>query len=142
MKSYEQQYNKLTEAYIRNEVQPFTACGCFCGNLVKGEADADKWRINAHAGQGTGGYSPLELRAMEKVFMKAIRLGTVGKGEGMIQYVKTHKNLVLNHPNYENALFNAFAEALTMLKLIHQHNHSEAAVKPSHTFKKRQLQLA
>lgn len=43
--TYQQQYNKLTEAYIRNEVNPFANCKCFVGNLLNNNSQWHSCRV-------------------------------------------------------------------------------------------------
>lgn len=38
MITYKEQFDKLTRAYINDEVQPFENCACFVGNLLNKNA--------------------------------------------------------------------------------------------------------
>jgi len=110
--TYQQQFDKITEAYIKGEIKPYEPCFCFCGTLCNNESS---WFLSSRGeGNGAGGYSHKELKRMESALVYTIDKQTVNHG------CKFHlPETVEPHPNYENALFNGMVAALEVLKQIH-----------------------
>lgn len=84
MKTYKEQFDKLTTAYIKLEVNPFHGCNCFVGNLLDGDLYWDSHRNYEAMRVGLGAfcirkspyqtkwgheYTLLEVIEMEKVFL-------------------------------------------------------------------------
>jgi hypothetical protein len=153
MKTFKEQYDKLSEAYIHNRVDPYHNCACFIGNLLEGDGWAD---IRHYATCGESGlvcpssdsyidgeafikqhsdntYSCEEILQMENLFLKTLETNTVGNKERICS------DLVIGHPNYEDALFKAFCVTLDLLKKIHE---SKREIVDQFTFTKRELTAA
>lgn len=130
--TYQQQFNKITEAYIKGEILPFKACFCFIGNLLN---KTDQWvdarnsfcdvpnffinnslmekEIIRHAG---GLYKPMEIAQMETLFCRTYQ----------------------KHGKTEDALFIAMCAALEVLKQIHIERGE--VIDDAPVFTKRELQ--
>jgi hypothetical protein len=109
--SYKEQFDKLTRAYINDEVEPYISCSCFVGNLLNNksvwdfgrrvigniETDASCLRVaqNCIDRESSGLYSVKEIVDLEARFMLCVD----------------------NHN--EEGLFNAFSKTLDLLKQIH-----------------------
>lgn len=155
MITFKQQFDKLTEAYIKDEVHPYKNCGCFIGNLLNKTSGWSKARYNRNFRggwefteicrkemtefatecidrQSEGMYSIGQIYAMESTFLKVLNEETLNKD------ICNAKD-ILTHPNYEEALFKAFCAALDHLKLVHE---SKGEVVDEFSFKKRELQVA
>lgn len=137
MITFKEQFDKLTIAYINNEVRPYHACSCFVGNLLNGN---HRWSWARGLSFGTitqitkryedaqveiikeceGLYTVKELIYLESIFMDNIK------------YVK------VNSPEYEGDLFKAFERTLDELKKIHISKGEK--IDEEFTFKKRELQ--
>lgn len=134
MLSYKQQFDKLTEAYIQDRVQPYSGCACFIGNLLDGRSewlncrggydfskgDYDSILVFVDLGEWNG-YTSMEIIEMEKLFLGIIYKEWSIKGIG-----------------WEDALFEAFEKTLELLKEIHT-SHGEV-IEETPAFNKRQLQ--
>lgn len=144
MITFKQQFDKLTEAYIKNEVDPYEPCGCFVGNLLnkrtewmdgrgsvwtyenyfdeleikqKGTRDY-KTALNVIQAQAEGFYTVKEIFQLEGTFMST--------------YVKLCKCDDID----EDALFVAFEKTLELLKQIHE---SKGEQVDEYVFQKREL---
>ena len=118
--TYKEQFDKLTRAYINNEVDPYRACACFVGNLLNRKG---AW-INCRSGFSThlegewgivhdadaikcineesnGLYTPKEIVDLEYLFLKS--------------FGDSH----CNDKSPEDSLFIAFEATLDLLKKIH-----------------------
>lgn len=91
--TYEQAWQKITTAYVNNELRPFENCACFVGNLLGGAQWAyircftGKLRDPArHTFRGNDkvilasfkfikdqGYAPGEIVRLEEIFMDSLR---------------------------------------------------------------------
>lgn len=117
--TYKQAYDKIIDAYFKDEIKPFNCEFCFCGTLSKDE--------NWH-GQAIGkkyipseyNYSKKEYGLMERALfstfpndVKWVSLGTVDYPDNRGAYNNLHKN-------YEEFLFAGMCAALDVLKQIHK----------------------
>lgn len=133
--SYTTQYNKLTEAYIRNEVNPFMDCNCFVGNLLNNHGSWSGIRnfgrtnnsidfcpilknyndFGYNYGRDTiisnseGMYTPEDIVSLEKRFLQKFNANC-----NCVFFDKNHTTL-----EEEEALFIAFESTLDLLKEIH-----------------------
>lgn len=130
--TYKEQFDKITRAYIANELKPYSNCACFIGNLLGGE----EWSmcrleygkvgnsnilliafymqaIDFIHDMSAGLYSPKNILDMEKNFLEIISFNTSKSKILGDPYNK------VSHSNYENALFLAMESTLKMLKQIH-----------------------
>lgn len=125
--TYKQAYDKIIEAYFKDQIQPYEPKFCFCGTLSGGS----NWE--------RGMYNGRELRLMEASLLKTLRaetLGFIGEpvmveeaspelGCGHLAYYEPRQTNgsieeIIEHPNYETALFNGMVAALGTLKEIHR----------------------
>jgi len=141
MKTFKEQFDKLTRAYINEEVQPFNACACFVGNLLNNQSgwtfirnydslpildrsDRDSYLtgVQTIVIQSDNTYTPQEIAYLEYNFMKIVcnEKGMKNTGPGDIIS--------------EDLLFEAFESTLDMLKKIHE---SKGEVVEPFTFIKR-----
>jgi hypothetical protein len=114
--TYEQQFDKITRAYIANELNPYEVCGCFVGILLNGNDDWICGRDLSHGvitcnrsgveyatmciqDEANGFYTLQEVLDLEKNFMALLT------------------NVHSRH--YEDCLFIAMESTLEMLKQIH-----------------------
>jgi len=153
--NYKIAFDRLTSAYIKNEVNPFKECACFVGNLLQNDK---KWcyaRVNYEGEESSwenlmninvpisniikkrnlaldsiqiyadGFYTPEEIFELERCFM--------------ITYVKESGITLEGHKEEElkeDALFIAFEKTLDLLKVIHE-DHGEEVDVLNYSFKKR-----
>lgn len=133
--TYAQQYDKLAQAYINCEVDPFVPCGCFCGNLLNKKPDwvigRESYNFVNHTGdilnvvtcdtgrivnsavcvfeESEGLYDLTDILELERTFM-----ATYMKGCGYTQVIQAK-----GEPINEDALFAAFEVTLEKLKELH-----------------------
>ncbi len=151
--TFKQQFDKLTEAYIRGEVNPFDHCACFVGNLLNGnsgwvrsappaikkmtcESLEDFTELLAEECkesveriveiEAEGLYTPEEIFFIEKTFMDAFWNGSLVK----------YQSVRREDQEYEDGLFEAFEKTLDLLKQIHE---SKGEVVEPFEFVKREL---
>ena len=96
--NYQQAYNKIIEAYFRDEIKPMHREFCFCGTLAGGE----DWNKNSS-------YNNREYGDMESALLENI------------SHYNCNKILYDETPNseYEKQLFAGMSAALDVLKQIH-----------------------
>lgn len=91
-------YDKIIEAYFKDEIKPWDAKFCFCGNLN------DKAMLWGHRVHDTNGYYTMsEYRSMEDALLTT----DVARFEP-------------DDVEYEDALFAGMSAALDILKEIHR----------------------
>jgi len=139
--TYKEQFDKLTAAYINNEVNPYDACACFVGNLLNNKG---AWAFREWTGQrapyksavecvfkeSNGFYTPKEMYMLEYIFISNISDNTPNS------WFRER----LNDANYENALFIAFEKTLEALKALHISKGE--VIEEAPIFNKRVLQTA
>lgn len=128
--SYNEMFNKITEAYISGKLEPCNSCACFIGNMLNGKYGwADK-RILSNPIIALkpdeyetvfGFYTMSEIVSMEENFLHTINLSDGQKSN-----------------KYEDTLFMAMETTLDMLKSIHESKGEIIDEAP--VFTKRQLQ--
>lgn len=141
--TYKEQFDKITSAYINNELNPWKCSACFVGNLLNGSADWAEFReLNDNAPyewqsrmipsehkiarkcliiESGGIYSIQEIEILELNFLNMI--GDLKKGDD----------------GYEESLFKAMDYTLEYLRQIHI-NKGEI-IDDAPVFEKRKLQL-
>lgn len=108
---YREAYDKIIDAYFKDEIRPFDAEYCFCGTLC---GNSSKWiesGISNELGDPNrcvnfAGYSSTEWAQMEFALCKTVQ-------------TMTRPNRERSGPIYEDALFNGMSAALDVLKQIH-----------------------
>jgi hypothetical protein len=109
--TYQQAYNKVIDAYFKDEIKPLDNRFCFCGTL---SYDSD-WR-NQY-GRISYPYSKEEYIEMEDALFEGLSKGV---GVRIVPAMSLgYCEEKLNHPNYGNALFEGMCTALEVLKQIH-----------------------
>ena len=119
--SYSQQFNKLTEAYISEKVQPLSPCACFVGNLLNNTSD---WIL---AKQCINNLFPFDSmfykQAKSSIIKESNGLYTVEEIimlERLFMVVTNCFNKEERSPEQcENRLFEAFEKTLDLLKQLH-----------------------
>ncbi len=156
MKTYNQQFDRLTQAYIAGEVNPMEPCACFVGNILN---NTSRW-VNArdfhHVGpypvirvdtrvhdenvykgiqsimkESEGAYTPQEIVTLEQLFLQTIVL----YGGNIHAWGENGTPTQMD----EDALFEAFSATLEKLKQIHIDRGEIIDNEP--VFVKRELQL-
>lgn len=131
--TYSQQFNKLTQAYIRGEVNPYHPCHCFVGNLLN---NTDEWRHGRETYGSVTEFLKHYILAQESISEESSGLYTV---EDIVALEETFMNRVGYHHS-EDELFHAFDATLDHLKKIHISKGENVDETP--LFKKRKLQTA
>jgi len=130
MYTFKQAFDKITEAYIKGDIQPYHVDFCFCGTLASRRGIS--W--------DTSIYSFAQLSAMEFALLEEIRAQTMG---GPDMYFRTGNGIsresVFNHPRYEQALFDGMVKALDVLRKIHISRGEDVE---AFEFKKRELSFS
>lgn len=161
MITYKEQFDKLTTAYIAEQVDPYDCEACFVGNLLN---RAWKWGIGrkyrSHGQltlngeyavkyasvcihkQSAGIYSIGDILQIEKAFLieieKGLEIEQYSGATGLCYVIAgeaLHK-VIKKLPDYEDRLFNGFCAALEVLKGIHE---SKGEVVEPLEFKRREL---
>lgn len=126
--TFKEAYDKIIEAYFKDEIKPYDIEFCFCGTLAyNGNTVWNFWTNDV--------YSKNELEEMEYVLLKKISDLTIG-GNDIFQGSPKNRHKVLGHPEYENAVFCGMRAALDVLRKIHE---SRGEVIEPFEFKKREL---
>lgn len=128
--TFKEQFNKITEAYIKGEIKPFDSKFCFCGTLCD---NTNKWFwMERREHKKSNGYLGVDFVRMEKALIETILRET---GEDR----ESGGSTIMENINYENALFNGMCAALEVLKDIHKSRGEN--VEEEFEFKKRQLAI-
>ncbi len=101
--TYQQAYNKIIDAYFKDEILPLDPRFCFCGTLCD---NTDKWfGFTRRNHRNSHGYRGSDFVRMETVLLDTLdeEIGAVNTG----------------HPLYEVTLFEAMCNTLIELKQIH-----------------------
>jgi hypothetical protein len=127
---YQDAYNKIIEAYFKDEIKPFYEDFCFCGTLCGGSSwakdDFDQLKEP---------YSNNEYRAMEAALLSNLRECGIVKINGL--WMKKRGVDYTEHSNYEDLLFRGMCDALDVLDSIHRERGENVDELPKLT--KRQL---
>lgn len=108
--TYKQQFDKLTEAYIKGEVNPMDRCACFVGNLLGGK----NWNDIIDR---QGFYTADEIGNIEWEFM----FNSTKQKLGVRCWLRNFGDNPLAVPSAEDEqiLFESFSHTLEVLKQIH-----------------------
>lgn len=140
--TYKQAYDKIIDAYFKDEIQPYNAGLCFCGTLAGCDSE---WQ-GLYGEETIMGYLGHEYLKMERALLENIKTGTVGGSvygdniyiAGYSEIINDVRKIVQTHTNYESSLFKGMSAALDVLKQIHI-ERGEIIDEPIETFKKREL---
>lgn len=133
--TYPEAYNKIIEAYFKDEIKPYDAEFCFCGTLAynpESQFDRSKDFWENH------NYSNKELDLMESALLNTIKDQTIGGNDIYFMGMGIERTPIITHPNYENALFAGMSAALDVLKEIHR-SRGENVDEDIPAFTKREL---
>lgn len=117
--TYKQAYDKIIDAYFKDEIRPFHPEFCFCGTLCD---NTRAWTCSLSI--DILPYTLLEYGAMEKALFSGFP-GTIWKRNGTVntsEFDKIYKTISLNellYPEAEEHIFNGMCAALDALKQIH-----------------------
>ncbi len=117
---YNEAYDKIIQAYFKDELEPYDANFCFCGNLCD---RTDDWfrasnSLSHQCHNASHGYRGRELYEMEQALLIHVEPSP--------------------YPKYEDDLFAGMSAALDVLKQIHRERGEDVDSVP--VFTKRQLQ--
>lgn len=139
--TYKQAYDKIIEAYMKDEIKIFNVQFCFCGTL-----SPDKhWQSVVHNYNNVlYPYSVGEYGRMERALFSSFRDDVVYYGICSLNpgFCFTEEDLMypsIRIKNYEDKLFDGMCAALDVLKEIHRERGEN--VDDVVVLKKRQLQL-
>lgn len=121
--TYNEAYDKIIQAYFRDEIKPFDAEFCFCGTLCgnsSGWHGYTDFRKTNSRHMDYAGYTGSDFVKMETALLQEIKSG------------------VYSNPNWENELFSGMCNALEVLKQIHRDRGEDVDSLPALT--KRNLQ--
>lgn len=126
--TYKEQYDKITRAYFRNEIEPYLNCACFIGNLLN---NTDKWNAMRDCITGNKMTPVVDAKTLDPVF-----------GFYTIEEICEMENNFLDaienysYTGWENSVFYAMSSTLDMLRKIHE---SKGEITEVQSFTKRQL---
>lgn len=104
--TYKQAYDKIIEAYFKDEIHPLDSSFCFCGTLCDNKTDwfgsARYFHFDSH------GYKGDDFVLMETALLDTIYPSDTPVGFNCI-----------GSPGYEQLLFEGMCAALDVLKQIH-----------------------
>lgn len=127
MKTYKEQYDKIVEAYFRDEIKPYEPKFCFCGNLCD---NTDRWfnYFSPSKHNPSHGYGGVQLFKMEAALLDTIKnelsLDEFNEWSDEFDSCKEPEK----HPQYETALFNGMTAALEVLRQIHAERGDVTAI--------------
>lgn len=136
--TYRQAYDKIIDAYFKDEIQPLEERFCFCGTLNNNSPTWNKYGSAAHR------YSYAEFKSMELPLLNIILEKTLGRkwknddGFFVAPITVSDTIAIFSHPHFEDALFQGMCAALEVLKQIHR-DRGENVDEDIPTFTKRQL---
>lgn len=129
--TYKKAYDKIIQAYFRDEIKPMSAEFCFCGTL----APDSMWGSCFRKEKNNYPYSIEEYQRMEEPLLLSIGASKSGiTGNWAVNWYKLHRI-----PNYEDKIFKGMCESLEVLKEIHRERGENVDDLPPLT--KRQLQI-
>lgn len=111
---YSEAYDKIIQAYFKDEIKPGSNRFCFCGTLSPNE----NWRWNSsRKGKIAYPYSINEYLEMETALFTGMSFILKVIVDGYMS--PSEFGLLEDHPKYEDALFQGMVNALEALKQIH-----------------------
>lgn len=128
--TYKQAYDKIIQAYFRDEIKPLDSAFCFCGTLNRN--DNSYWRAYLRKADGYY-YTGSEFQRMEDALLGELRKLMPNNGQDDFPMIfGIHNNI-----NYEYTLFAGMSAALEVLKEIHRSRGEDVDEVP--VFVKREL---
>lgn len=140
-------YNKIVNAYLKDELEPLNACACFVGNLLNNslhwgttcssenyqylgtfndvKPQRRSYHIDVIRKESNNFYTSDDITRLEYNFLHAY-----GKASGF-SWIKRYKDT-----RYEEELYRAMESTLLLLKQIHE---EKGEIVEDYTFTKREL---
>jgi len=112
--NYKQAYDKIIEAYFKDEIKPFTTHFCFCGTLSGGN---ELWIFRSYLPGYNPPYSYEEFGNMEKALFSAFP-EIEWHDNGCVSGDRDEE--IKNQPDYEEKIFAGMCAAIDVLKEIHR----------------------
>lgn len=127
--SSQSQYNKIVNAYMKDELDPMISCACFIGNLLNGSSE---WNapgkcksLKSTLDEVYGFYKGKEIYEMESNFLSICS-----------EHLKPNEVIPYKDNVTEEGLYKAMESTLLMLKAIHE---AKGEIVENYSFKKREL---
>ena len=120
--TYQEQFNKLTEAYIRNKVNPYWGCARFVGNLLNNNGDWEIGReLKVSCQKPDYDYSIKSGNCISSVLKKECNnlYDAIDIFELEKKFLRSYNTSLAEGIDREDALFKAFEVTLDLLKQIH-----------------------
>lgn len=132
--TYQQAYNKIIEAYFKDEIKPMDDAFCFCGTLNNNKRN---WCGYAAVPENNE-YTQLEFGKMERsLFEPLITMGFYSIDEFHRWKTGGYREEKENKGNlYEDALFDGMCAAIDVLKEIHRSRGENVDEVPEFTKRK------
>ena len=137
--TYQQAFNLITEAYIKDEIRPYKQEFCFCGTLNNNDGQYWSSAKKKHDGHYYYGF---EFQRMEEALLRGIKkivLPEDNSNDILFIGSGSKRDDIQESEKYEDALFQGMSDALDVLKQIHR-ERGEDVEEVQTKFTKRQLQ--
>ncbi len=146
MPTYFEQREKIIQAYLSEDIQPFEPKFCFCGTLCNhtanwfyGQSEVPENFQPRHMRYSSFGYAGIELYAMEEALLKTIH-SELGSTELIYSSEDHYGDDLESKDGFEDALFLGMCAALDVLKEIHRSRGEDVDTEPATPFIQRNLQ--
>jgi len=116
---YKEAYDKLINAYFKDQIKPYDRSFCFCGTI--GRSYDLGWDHSKYSGLE---YHNMEAALLDTIsiemtpFIPEMRDNKFARSTNRSDLFEVRKKLEA-HPEYENAIFEGFVNALEVLRKIH-----------------------
>lgn len=137
--TFQEQYNKIVDAYYKNELKPYIGCACFVGNLLNNK---DKWGMARDFVNEDTDTDLIIFRETTNPY-RFIGIQCIKEESNDLYSIEDICQLEQNFlrkysdSDPENSLFNAMETTLELLKQIHE---SKGEIIKKYNFIKRELQ--
>lgn len=142
--TFQEQYNKIVNAYYKNTLQPHNSCACFIGNLLNNNDTWHKGRTlldntsflspYVKIGEWSGeGYDNYVQEAKECLMLECNNLYSM---KDIMKMEQHFLRIVNSRQGCEETLFRAMESTLLILRELHE---SKAEVIQDYNFTKREL---
>lgn len=119
--SYETQWNKITSAYVNNQLTILDACACFIGNLLNNNSAWDSARAMWGVCTTDKGYIQQALKCIEK------EAGGIYTIQQILDMEKLCYITWQEGGKTEESLYEAMVSTLEMLRKLHENMGDETA---------------
>lgn len=158
---YIKQWQRITSAYLNDELNPLDNCACFIGNLLHGRTEwrnvicslngehlkvmkytsPNAYKAGVRCIRANSPYSVDQVGRLEHNFLKIIAERTFAKNTAkLVEYDSDQLHLL--GKNYEIALYEAMVSTLELLRQIHIKLGDTTAIDFGTTLQKRSLKTA